>query len=276
MTGANLRIVRAAVAVAVLILATAQGRAQSGRWEQVKLVEPGKRVRVELRSGRPVNGTLEEWTPETVRVRRGGGGIAHIARAEVDRLSMVIGMSRRRKAAWAAAATAGIVGGLGTAVCVKEGGSGSEAGFVAAAVGFYSAVAAGVAALFPPHREVVYEAELPLADYVVQPLGATPAVPRGRSLDVRVQIRDTSGKSLASPRLAVRALEVVPAAGGPSLPALNARRNDGHRFRYEPGLGAGGGYSFRLSTATLPPGEYALTFRVGADATVHQRAFAVK
>jgi len=262
--------------VVALLFATADGRAQVDRWERVKLVEPGKRVRVELRGGKPVSGTFEEWTPEAVRVRQGGGKVVRIEKADVDRLSMVTGMSRARKAGWAAAATGAILGGLGAAVCVKEGCSGGEAGFVAGAVGFYAAVAAAVAALFPPHREVIYETDFPLAAYNVQPLGSTPVVQRGKTLDVRVQIRDAAGRSLASPRLVLRVVEVVPAGGGSSLPAPNARGNEGDRFHYEPGFGNGGGYSFRLGTAGLAPGEYALIFRVGSDVAVHSRAFQVK
>lgn len=262
---------RGVAVLLALLSAAAGGRAAGDLWERVKLVEPGKRVRVELRAGKPVSGTFEQWTPEALQVRDGAGKLVRIEKADVDRLSMVTGMGRGRKAVWAAAATGAILGGLGAAVCVKEGCSSGEAGFVAGAVGFYAAVAAGVAALFPPHREAIYEAGIQLGAYTVQPLGATPVVQRGRTLEVRVQIRDASGRSLASPRLAVRAVEVLAAGGGASLPALNARRTEGDRFRYEPD-----GYRFRLSTSHLAPGEYALGFRVGEDATLHTRAFQVK
>ena len=95
--------------------------AQVDPWERVKLIEPGKKVQVKLLSGKTLNGKMEAWSAEGLRVRQGKDKDVPVAKSAVTRVALVTGMSRGRKAAWAGGITGGIIGGLSGVACASGG-----------------------------------------------------------------------------------------------------------------------------------------------------------
>ncbi len=71
---------------------------------------------------------------------------------------MVIGMSRGRKALWAGGIVGGGLGAVVAAACASGGCEISPAAMFAAGALVYGGIAAGIAALFPPHKELIYSA----------------------------------------------------------------------------------------------------------------------
>ena len=135
--------------------------AQVDPWERVQLVEPGKKVNVKLDSGKSVNGKMEAWSTDGLTVRHGNDRVIQVTKSDVAEVALVMGMSRGRKATWAGGITCVAVGGLAVAACTSGGcdsSSGSGVAIAGAAV-FWGAVAAGIAALFAPHKEVVYRTQ---------------------------------------------------------------------------------------------------------------------
>jgi hypothetical protein len=133
--------------------------AQVDPWERVKLVEPGKKLSVKLHSGRSVNGKMETWSTDGVAVRQGKDRVVQVKKSDVAQVAMVMGMSRARKAALAGGITGAIGGGLGGLVCAGLGCDGEEAAAVVLAnAGLWGGIAAGIASLFAPHKEVLYTA----------------------------------------------------------------------------------------------------------------------
>ena len=156
----TIRILKSAVTLLVAGLLSWQTCfAQIDPWERVKLVEPGKKLSVKLHSGRSVNGKMETWSADGVAVRQGKDRVVQVKKSDVAQVAMVMGMSRGRKAAWAGGITGGAVGGIVAAACAAYGCEGGEgAAVVAASVVIYGGIAAGIAALIPPHKEVLYAA----------------------------------------------------------------------------------------------------------------------
>jgi hypothetical protein len=133
--------------------------AQVDPWERVKLVEPGKKLSVKLHSGRSVNGKMETWSAGGVAVRQGKDRVVQVKKSDVALVAMVSGMSRERKATYAFLITGGITGGLRLAACASADCEQPYAGLAALGyAGFFGAIAAGIAALIPPHKEVLYTA----------------------------------------------------------------------------------------------------------------------
>ena len=132
--------------------------AQVDPWERIKLIEPGKKVSVKLHSGRAVNGRMESWSADGLSVRKGKDHVAAVAKSDVAQVAMVTGMSRKRKALYAGLITGGILGGLAGAACASGGCEVDPAFVVPVVAGFWAGVAAGIAALFPQPKEVIYTA----------------------------------------------------------------------------------------------------------------------
>jgi hypothetical protein len=140
------------------------GQAQVDPWERIKLIEQGKNVSVKLHSGQTVKGRMESWSADGLGVRQGKGKVAPVAKSDVAQVAMVTGMSRGRKATYAGLIAGGIMGGLTGAACASAGCDADPAFVVPVVAGFWGGVAAGIAALFPPHQEVIYTTEaVPLA-----------------------------------------------------------------------------------------------------------------
>ena len=136
------------------------GFSQTDPWERVKLIEKGKTVFAILASGTTVSGKMEEWRPDGLVVRKGRDKTVMVARPDVLKVYLVAGMSRGRRAAWAF--------GIGTAVGAAlygaaAGASGGVEDMPAAAfiIGgglFIGGISAGIAALIPQHKELIYMA----------------------------------------------------------------------------------------------------------------------
>jgi hypothetical protein len=132
--------------------------AQVDPWERVKLIEEGKKVQVKLLSGKTLNGNMAAWNPEGITVRQGKDKVVPVAKSDVAQVAMVSGMSRGRKAAYAGLIAGGITGGITAAECAKYR-CVPSAGVVVVVVGaVWAGIAGGIAALFPPHKEVIYTA----------------------------------------------------------------------------------------------------------------------
>jgi hypothetical protein len=136
--------------------------AQADPWDRVGLIEPSSRVAVKLHSGKTVNGRMEAWSVKVLTVIEEDGLSAQLARSDIARVSLVTGMSRGRKAKHAFLITSAIWGGTAAIVYFKTISGHDDAGGVGIAaaltVPVVGAIAAAIASLFPPHKEVIYKA----------------------------------------------------------------------------------------------------------------------
>lgn len=135
--------------------------AQVDPWERVKLIENGKKVQVKLHSGKTLNGKMEEWSTDGLAVRQGKNKVVPVAKADVEQVAMVSGMSRKRKFAWGAGITGGVYSGLLGGACAASRGCELDIppGVLVAGIASLSAMVGGIAALFPQHKEVIYRAQ---------------------------------------------------------------------------------------------------------------------
>ena len=154
------------VLILVGVLAQQACLAQADAWDRVQLIQPGKKVSVQLGSGKTVSGTMEAWGASDLTVRHHKDQIIVLARSDVKKVALVSGMSRGRKATYtglvAAGGFRGALGALEGAACTRPqsccGSSACTGPEMVAVAAFWSGVAAGIAALFPQHKEVVYQA----------------------------------------------------------------------------------------------------------------------
>lgn len=151
------------------------GWAQVDPWERVKLIEPGKKLAVRLHSGKTVKGKMELWTSDGLSIRQGREKLNTISKADVARVALLTGRSRGRKALYAGLITGGVMGGLMGAACANGGCYAEPAILVPAAAGFWGGLAAGIAALFPQHQEILYTAAPLEARAVGSPRAVLPA-----------------------------------------------------------------------------------------------------
>jgi hypothetical protein len=96
----------------------------------------------------------------------------------------------------------------------------------------------------------------------------------GSAYPIKVQVRDAAGTNLSSPQIVLHAVGIT-RSGGQATGPLDDRgnANPDFDFRYDAALG---GYIFNLSTNGLSEGRYSLSFRAGADPTLHSVPFAVR
>ncbi|HUI80891.1 MAG TPA: hypothetical protein VLY24_23360 [Bryobacteraceae bacterium] len=150
------------VLILVGVLAQQACLAQADAWDRVQLIQPGKKVSVQLGSGKTVSGTMEAWGASDLTVRHHKDQIIVLARSDVKKVALVSGMSRGRKATYTGLVAAGALGTLEGAACTRPqrccGSSACTGPEMVAVAAFWSGVAAGIAALFPQHKEVVYQA----------------------------------------------------------------------------------------------------------------------
>jgi hypothetical protein len=133
--------------------------AQVDPWERVKLIEPGKKVTITLSANKSISGRIQSWSPDGLVLIQGKDKVTHLAKTEIAKVALLAGMSRGRRALWAGliggGAGAGIFGGL----CAGNYDCDASPAAVAAAGGIWvGGIAAGVAALIPQHKEVIYTA----------------------------------------------------------------------------------------------------------------------
>lgn len=123
-----------------------------------KMIEEKKKVQVKLHSDKTVNGRMEAWSTDGLSVRQGKNRVVPVAKSDVAQVAMASGMSRGRKAAYAGLIAGGITGGITVVTCAKYR-CVPSAGVVVLGVGAaWGGIAGGIAALFPPHKEVIYTA----------------------------------------------------------------------------------------------------------------------
>lgn len=153
------RVVAPRVALVFVTLLFAQAAmAQSDPWQRVQLAQAGRKVEVRNRAGHRMSGTLESWSPGSISLRN-RKGVTTFDRNDVASVAMLVGWSRGKKAAVAFGVTAAVVGALVGAGCAKGCDDGVQ--YVLPAIPGLGGAAAGVAALFPQQREVLYSSELP-------------------------------------------------------------------------------------------------------------------
>jgi hypothetical protein len=148
----------AAALVLAALLYQQTSLAQVDPWERIKLIDQGKKVNVKLHSGRTVNGRMESWDTGGLGVRQGKDKVVPVAKSDVAQVAMVGGLSRARKAAYAGLIAGGITGGLMGAACSSSDCDVSVPAMAASAAVVVGGIAAGIAALFPQHKEVIYQA----------------------------------------------------------------------------------------------------------------------
>jgi hypothetical protein len=129
--------------------------AQVDPWERINVVAEGRKVAVKILSGKTVNGKMVAWTPDSLTVAERNGKTVQLAKSDVAQVLLVTGKSRGEKAGWAFLIGGGVGGAVLGAAMRSEG---SAAGFFLAGLLWFGGVAAGIAALFPAHKEVIYTA----------------------------------------------------------------------------------------------------------------------
>ena len=133
--------------------------AQVDPWERIRLIEPGKNVSVRLNSGKTVKGKMEAWNSDGLSVRQGGNKRVPLAKLEVAQVALVTGMSRGRKATYAGLIAGGITASIAGAAVASDSWFSGLWPVAAAVTGLiWGGIAAGIAALFPQHNEVIYTA----------------------------------------------------------------------------------------------------------------------
>lgn len=159
------------------------GLSQTDPWERVKLIENGKAVSVKLASGKTVRGKMDEWRPDGLVVRRGADKTVTVARADAAKVYLAAGMSRGRRAAVVfGIGTAAAAGLFGVAVASDSGGHdsyGEAIAFILVFAPLFGGIAAGIAALIPQHKELIFSVAPPAGKSAAAP-DAMPAARRAR------------------------------------------------------------------------------------------------
>jgi hypothetical protein len=142
---------------ALLVLVPLLLCAQSA-WDNLRNLQAGRKVEVRQTSGKKISGRFESASDVAITVQV-GRETRSIPREQVASLSLVIGKSRGTKAAIAGGVTGGVLATMVGISCAANNGCEDGMEYVIIGIPMYSGVAAGIAALFPPHREVVYSAQ---------------------------------------------------------------------------------------------------------------------
>ncbi len=100
----------------------------------------------------------------------------------------------------------------------------------------------------------------------------------GATIPIRLQLCDANGSNVSSALLGVTAIGVRLVSSSISDQPLQApsAANPDSNFRFDPTLGATGGYIYNLSTRGLASGTYELQFSAANDPTTHSVPFGVK
>jgi hypothetical protein len=99
----------------------------------------------------------------------------------------------------------------------------------------------------------------------------------GSDYPIKLQLCDASGRNRSSADIVVTARSVALASNdAPGALQDSGNANPDNGFRYDPGLGTGGGYIYNLSTKGLSVGTYNLRFTVQGDPVTHTVQFQVR
>ncbi len=273
-------IVRAGLLAFAGLAAAQSCSAQVDPWERLKLLQEGKRVSVTLHSRKQIDGKMQQWSPEAIGILRGSEVIS-LQKAQVSKVEFVTGMSRGKKAGIAGGITGGIMMGLFALACGAEHCSAHDYGLAMAPTAIFSLGAAGIAASFGPHKELIY------ASMLAPPLGsirgphllysADSPVKSGDKIKIKFRLIDADGANLSCPALALRAVGVSSGNdAAATVTPLSPETNPNLDFRYDPKAGEDGGYAFTLNTKGLSAGAYELHYRAAGDVQDRSVPFRVK
>ena len=142
--------------------------AQADPWEHVRIIQPGRNVYVKLHTNKSLKGKMDAWRSDGLTILRDGSHVVSIQKSDVAQVALLIGKSRRRKALYAGLIAGAAVGTL-TGIAYKSSDCCEvpTAAVVAGSGAFYGGLAAGIAALFAQHHEVVYSAAKPLDSIIL-------------------------------------------------------------------------------------------------------------
>jgi uncharacterized repeat protein (TIGR01451 family) len=105
----------------------------------------------------------------------------------------------------------------------------------------------------------------------------THAVKSGATVPIKIALCDSNGNDVSSSSIVVTAVSLVQISTSTTDTIEDAgNSNPDNNFRFDPTLGATGGYIFNLKTTGLGTGTYNLGFTAGSDPTVHTVSFQVK
>ena len=137
--------------------------AQADPWERVDMVKQGRNVYVKLHTNQSLKGKMDLWRKDGLSLKQGRTKVVSIEKSDVAEVALLIGRSRGRKAMLAGIIAGSVSGGLTAAGYAASGAccDVSPAVVIPAAAGFWGGIAAGIAALFPQHHEVIYLAAPP-------------------------------------------------------------------------------------------------------------------
>jgi len=133
--------------------------AQVDPWEHVRIIQPGRNVYVKLHTNKALKGRMDAWRPDGLSLRQGNSKVVSIEKSDIAQVALLIGKSRGRKALYAGLIVGGVAGGVsGVAYASANCCEVPTAAVAASSAAFFGGVAAGIAALFPQHHEVIYSA----------------------------------------------------------------------------------------------------------------------
>jgi hypothetical protein len=106
---------------------------------------------------------------------------------------------------------------------------------------------------------------------------STKAAHNGRTIPIKLQLCDSAGNDSSSSTITLHATSVTQVSTSISGDVLSpGSANPDNDFRFDPMLGANGGYIFNLSTTGLTTGTYNLNFTVSGDSFLYATPFQVK
>lgn len=160
--GTTAKALRNSIASVLVCLACSSAcLAQVDPWEHVRIIQPGRSIYVRLHTGKAMKGRMDAWRADGLSLQR-RGKVVSIDKSEVAQVALLIGKSRGRKALYAGLITGAAAATVSGLAYYSYDCCGVSTAAVAAGSGaFWGGVAAGIAALFPQHHEVIYAASPP-------------------------------------------------------------------------------------------------------------------
>jgi hypothetical protein len=100
---------------------------------------------------------------------------------------------------------------------------------------------------------------------------------KGSTIPIKIQVCDTADANASASSIALTAHSITQTSTSTSGPVEDSgNANPDNNFRYDPALGATGGYIYNLSTKDLTTGSYTLNFTVGANPARYTVPFQVQ